>query len=76
MPRDYACIKQYQSTSPPPVVDRDRFAAVNKQWNAKKNQTKCEKYLVQRILTRGLSKVSSVSRCEILASIPTILKSS
>ena len=31
MPRAYACIKQYQSTFPPPhplFVDRDRFVAV------------------------------------------------
>ena len=30
MPRAYACIKQYQSTPPPPplFVDRDRFVAV------------------------------------------------
>ena len=30
MPRAYACIKQYQSNPPPPpLVDRDRFVAVN-----------------------------------------------
>ena len=44
---------------PPPFVDRDRFVAVNWQ-GMTTNLPKCEKYLVQRILMRGLSQVCSV----------------
>ena len=64
----------YQTVSEyplPPRVDRDRFVAVNKQWNANKFNN-LWKYLDQRVLR---IRVVSFSRSEILEIIPTILKS-
>ena len=46
----YQTVSEYPPP-PPPIVDRDRFVA-----GMPTNLPKCEKYLVRRVLTRGLFK--------------------